>query len=107
MRRTPALLLVAFLVPCALLGRLEPRVCGTHAETTQEELFLHRQAVSHRSFGRAQAPAGLASRDVGNIALIDDSNGVIGRSNPFDLNEKTLRFTPSKTQALSYRRREA
>ncbi len=103
MRRYPAVLLVAFIVPCMLFGRLEPTVCGTHAEKTQEELFLHRQAARHRPAGRAQTPGVLAPRDAGNVALIDDSNGVIGRSNPFDLNGKTLRFTPSKPLAASYR----
>jgi len=104
MRSYSAILLVASFVPCILLGRLEPTVCGTHGDKTQEELFLHRQAVRHRVLsGRAQAPAVLPPRDVGNIALIDDSNGVIGRSNPFDLNQRTLRFTPSKPLAAGYR----
>jgi len=103
MGRYPAALLVAFLVPWVLLGRLEPTVCGTHADKTQEELFLHKQAARHRPSGRTQTPGALPPRDAGNIALIDDSNGVIGRSNPFDLNQKTLRFTPSKAQAASYR----
>jgi len=103
MRIRSAIILAVSLVPCVLLGRLEPTVCGTHAEKTQEELFLHRQAVRHRAVGRTRAPGVLPPRDAGNIALIDDSNGVIGRSNPFDLNQKTLRFTPSKPQAASYR----
>jgi hypothetical protein len=103
MRIRSVIILAASLVPCALLGRLEPTVCGTHAGKTQEELFLHRQAVRHRPIGRAQTPGFLPSRDAGNIALIDDSNGVIGRSNPFDLNQKTLRFVPTKSQAVSYR----
>ncbi len=103
MSRYPAVLLAAFLVPSVLLGRLEPTVCGTHADKTQEELFLHKQAARRRPSGRTQTPAVLPPRDAGNIALIDDSNGVIGRSNPFDLNGKTLRFTPSKPQAAGYR----
>jgi hypothetical protein len=103
MRIYSAVLLIASVAPCVLLGRLEPTVCGTHAEKTQEELFLHRQAVRHRVIGRTQTPGVLPARDAGNIALIDDSNGVIGRSNPFDLNQKTLRFTPAKPQAGSYR----
>jgi hypothetical protein len=103
MRRFSAVLLLASAVPCLLLGRLEPAVCGTHAEKTQEELFLHRQAVRHRLSGRGQMPGVLPARDAGNIALIDDSNGVVGRSNPFDLNQKTLRLVPSKPAAASYR----
>jgi len=42
-------------------------------------------------------------RDVGNIALIDDSNGVIGRSNPFDLNQKTLALHAVQPLAAGYR----
>ena len=98
-----AVLLVVSSVPGVLLGRLEPGVCGTHAEKTQEELFLHRQAVRHRASARAQTPAAVARMDAGQIALIDDSNGVVGRSNPFDLNQKTLRFVPLKPHAASYR----
>src|SRR5260370_1141174 len=98
-----AVLLVVSSVPGVLLGRLEPDVCGTHAEKTQEELFLHRQAVRHRASGRTQTPVAVARMDAGQIALIDDSNGVIGRSNPFDLNQKTLRFVPLKPEGASYR----
>src|SRR6266567_3950637 len=103
MRICLAVFLVASSVPGVLLGRLEPGVCGTHPEKTQEELFLHRQAVRHRATGRLQTPAAVARMDAGQIALIDDSNGVVGRSNPFDLNQKTLRFVPLKPQAASYR----
>src|SRR5216684_3454582 len=98
-----AVLLVVSSVPGVLLGRLEPDVCGTHAEKTQEELFLHRQAVRHRASGRTQTSVAVARMDAGQIALIDDSNGVIGRSNPFDLNQKTLRFVPLKPEGASYR----
>jgi hypothetical protein len=103
MRIRSAIILMGSIVPGVLLGRLEPTVCGTHAEKTQEEMFLHRQAVRHRAVGRIQTPGVLPVRDAGNIALIDDSNGVIGRANPFDLNQKTLRFTPVKPLAGSYR----
>jgi hypothetical protein len=85
-----------------LFGRSEPVVCGTHAERTQEEMFLHRQAVRHRP--RAVQPSTeTVARDVGQIALIDDSNGVVARRNPFDLNQKTLRFLPTRPLAASYR----
>src|SRR5258708_3681047 len=103
MRIYSGILLAVFCAPGVLLGRLEPAICGTHPEKTQEELFLHRQAVRHRAFGRGQSPVGVARMDVRQIALIDDSNGVVGRSNPFDLNQKTLRFVPLKPQAASYR----
>src|SRR5216684_7597867 len=103
MRICLAVFLVASSVPGVLLGRLDPAVCGTHPEKTQEELFLHRQAVRHRASGRTQTPVAVARMDAGQIALIDDSNGVVGRSNPFDLNQRTLGFVPLKAQAASYR----
>lgn len=86
----------------SLLGRSEPVVCGTNADRTREEMFLHRQAVRRHS-RTAQPGLGAAARDVGNIALIDDSNGVVARRNPFDLNQKTLRFLPVRPLAASYR----
>ncbi|HYL76927.1 MAG TPA: hypothetical protein VEU96_22110 [Bryobacteraceae bacterium] len=86
-----------------LFGRSEPAGCGTHAERTQEELFLHRQAV-RKIRPLAARPGGAAlARDIGDIALIDDSNGVVARRNPFDLNQKTLRFLPSRTASGAYR----
>jgi len=103
MRIFSGILLAVACAPWALFGRLEPAVCGTHAQKAQEELFLHRQAVRHRASGRVQSPVVVARMDVGQIALIDDSNGVVGRSNPFDLNQRTLRFVPSKPDAASYR----
>jgi hypothetical protein len=89
------------------LARLQPQVCGTHADQANEELFLHRQAFRKASPGRfrpLQALAGAAiPRDVGNIALIDDSGGVVSRRNPFDLNQKLLRFVPTDGSASTYR----
>lgn len=91
--------------PGLALARLDPVVCGTHPEKTKEELFLHRLAVQHRAAsGLLQASRRAAApRDSGQIALIEDSDGVVGRRNPFDLNQKTLRFFPTKPGAASYR----
>jgi len=103
MRIFSGIFLAVVCAPWVLLGRLEPAICGTHPGKTQEELFLHRQAVRHRASGRAQAPVAVARMDAGQIALIDDSNGVVGRMNPFDLNQRTLRFVPLTPDAAGYR----
>ena len=68
--------------------------CGTHAARTRQELFLH-QRSKLGSFGKRVAAARAANRDLGNIAVIDDSDGVVARRNPFTLDGKALAFVPS------------
>src|SRR5690348_10468336 len=89
-------------------ARLDPETCGTHHERTKEELFLHRQALRKQMrapFGRRNQPqaAVSASRDEGQIALIEDSDGVVGHRNDFDLDQKTLKFIPAQPLAAAYR----
>ncbi|MDQ2946184.1 MAG: hypothetical protein M3Y27_09635, partial [Acidobacteriota bacterium] len=91
-----------------VLARHDSQACGTHAERAREELFLHHRSVARNlrflqpsSF--TPSPAALNQlRDIGQIAVIDDSNGVIGRRNPFDLNQKTLTFLPANNAASLY-----
>ena len=88
-------------------ARLDPEVCATHPERAKEELFLHRQALRKHGgaplrFQRAENARSSAS-DAGQIALIEDSDGVVGHRNDFDLNQKTLRFIPTQSQAAAYR----
>src|SRR5689334_6231654 len=75
-------------------GRSQGAACGTTAETAGERLFLHRQALRARRGARPLAAAVSANRDAGNIALIEDADGVIVRQNEFNLELHTLRFTP-------------
>ncbi|HEY1338753.1 MAG TPA: hypothetical protein VGF59_14655, partial [Bryobacteraceae bacterium] len=79
--------------------------CGTTAETSRETLFLHRQAVRARAkLPQTRAASGVpANRDAGDIAIIDDSDGVVTRLNQFNLDGHTVRFTPSGTNAARYR----
>ena len=68
---------------------------GTYQGRNLTELFRHKQAESRR---RAQGIALSASRaalrqDNGEIAILDDSAGVVLRPNAFDLNESSLTFT--------------
>ncbi len=76
---------------CAVAAKLPDQWCGSHAGRAHEEVFLHRQHVAKLGPRAATAPVSL---DSGNIAVIDDSGGVIGRQNPFNLDGKTLVFTP-------------
>jgi uncharacterized protein (TIGR03437 family) len=81
-------------------------VCGTTRESAKEAVFLHRQAVRARAARglkplAASAPA--ANRDIGDIALIEDADGVVARQNPFSLDNQTLAFIPTAEKAGSYR----
>ncbi len=67
-------------------------------------LFRHRQERERR----ARAGEALAAEprapllDVGNVAIVDDSEGAVLRPNFFDLRAATLRFTPSGAGAAQY-----
>jgi uncharacterized protein (TIGR03437 family) len=95
--------LVSLIVTEPVLPRQDPAVCGTHREKRKEQAFLHRQALRFRSKSvvRALSPPAPAG-DIGNIAIIDDSDGVVARRNDFSLDRKTLTFQPA-ANAASYR----
>src|SRR5262249_1309765 len=62
----------------------------------RRSVALHAQKkVGGAAQSAAVMPAAAANQDLGNIAVIDDSAGVIDRLNPFDLDRKTLIFQPS------------
>lgn len=68
--------------------------CGTWIARAPQEMFLHRQHAAVRAKTARQATATI-NQDVGQIAVMGDSGGVIGRRNGFDLDHKTLAFVPS------------
>jgi uncharacterized protein (TIGR03437 family) len=90
-------------------ARQEFTTCGTHREKWREELFLHRRSERARLLkrslqaaqGRMLAPA--VARDYGEIAVMDDADGVVARRNDFNLNAQTVVFTPAAPGAASYR----
>lgn len=93
---------IAVLLCISLLeARQEKLTCGTTGVTPQEELQLHRQAKRlglqrTRKATAERSVAGLAVRpDAGNLAVLDDADGVVARRNPFNLNKRTLRFVPA------------
>ncbi|HYI93475.1 MAG TPA: hypothetical protein VEX68_08020 [Bryobacteraceae bacterium] len=100
---TPVL---AVLVSVSLLSaRQEQRSCASHADKWREELQLHQQAQAGLLKVKASLTAKSAVRllpDQGNIAHLGDSDGVVARRNPYNLNVKTIRFLPS-ADTRSYR----
>ncbi|MBS1855167.1 MAG: hypothetical protein JST11_07365 [Acidobacteria bacterium] len=103
MRRLGSFLLIFCAAASARHGGQD---CGTTRETPAERVFLHRQSV-RAARARAAALAAPAAtpndRDTGNIAIIEDSGGVVARLNQFNLDHSTLTFTPASAGAASYR----
>src|SRR4249919_3872068 len=94
-----ALIIALCAVPS--VARHEVAGCGTNGATAAEVMFLHRQAERMRA-GRPKARAAAAvsgNRDIGNIAIIEDSDGVVEKLNQFNLDSQTLTFTPSAGSA--------
>ena len=92
---------LALLVP--LIGPLAEaksngQWCGTYPGQTHEELDLHRKSRLAGKFKAATSRT--AARLDGNILILDDSDGVVARRNPFNLLNRSVTFTPS---AAGYR----
>ncbi|MBM3744650.1 MAG: hypothetical protein FJW34_02500 [Acidobacteria bacterium] len=100
MRRFTGLLVVLVLAAGLVEARQVRTVCGTTREKLAEQLHLHRQAAQHRRelllkrAGQAAAPHA-ASRDIGEIVVMADSDGVVARLNEFNLDGSTLAFAPA------------
>src|SRR3954454_11026724 len=92
MRRLTIVFLLA-LPGVPALARRVPTLCGTTAETANEGLFLHRQVLRKGLRPRLLATSAV-NRDSGNIAIIEDTDGIVARQNEFNLDLQTLRFTP-------------
>jgi hypothetical protein len=85
-------------------ARLEQSLCGAYRDRWQEELHLHRRAVTKLQTATA-AKARIASTappDVGDIAILEDSGGVVARRNLFNLDQKTLQFSPFGANTALY-----
>jgi uncharacterized protein (TIGR03437 family) len=96
------IILVSLVVP--LVAHHETGGCGTSRETPAQTLFLHRQAQRARAARirpqAAAAPSG--NRDIGNIAIIEDTDGVVEFQNQFNLDNNSLTFTPSAVARYTY-----
>lgn len=92
----PVLVLIFGVLPAAH-ARQDWLSCGTHALVTREAVALHRSSLARgkaASFRSLAARGPSAARDIGNIAILDDTGGVVARRNPFNLGTGTLRFLP-------------
>src|SRR5687767_10571594 len=103
MRRFGSLFLIIIIQTTPGLARHETGICGTTAETADERLFLHRQSMRSRAFRPLAATSPSANRDIGDIAIVEDNDGVVARQNEYNLDRKTLQFIPSVADATRYR----
>src|SRR2546422_592123 len=102
--RPVAIIVLSLAVLTQCFARLEQSICGTHRDRWKEEIHLHRRVNARRGktlqlAAGAQAP----TRDMGEIAILDDSDGVVARRNEFNLDQKTVQFSPLDSGAGSYR----
>ncbi len=104
-------ILLAALLASNLPARQDQAVCGTHRDKWQEAAYLHRQAEARRlarklegaAPGLALAATRSAAQDIGNIAILEDGDGVVERMNSFNLNGRTIAFQPVNQTAARYR----
>ncbi|MEJ7605431.1 MAG: hypothetical protein WKF37_04005 [Bryobacteraceae bacterium] len=87
-----------------LQGRQAPESsCSTHYDKWREEVHLHRRSAKHGAKKLRKLEAVSVRPDQGNIAVLDDADGIVARRNPFDLNRRTVKFTPQDIAAKRYR----
>ncbi|MFN0166955.1 MAG: hypothetical protein ACKV22_11050 [Bryobacteraceae bacterium] len=91
-----------------LWARSEPRICGTEPTTGIEERFLSARAEQTRIrkarfTGTAQRWARAPRADIGNLAILEDADGVVTRRNVFNLDRRTIIFRPSDATGAKYR----
>ena len=96
MRRVPAFALL-FCFDRAWLSRGASRPsAGLLPKLLTSGFFCIGSPCGHARAREPMAvPAVSANRDAGNIAIIEDTDGVVARQNEFNLDLKTLRFTPA------------
>jgi uncharacterized protein (TIGR03437 family) len=95
----PGLVLVISALSLApAVARLDKSICGSYPDRVKEERHLHARAVARR-----QTAARAAIPDAGDIAILEDSGGVVARRNPFDLDLKTIQFSLVNVSANQYR----
>ena len=105
MRRLGYLPLAALVAVAPLAARHSAAECGTTGGTASEVLFLHGQAQRVRALRArplaAATPA--ANRNIGNVAVIEASDGVVENQIQFNLDKSTLTFTPVAGSTPRYR----
>ena len=100
--RTISCLCYALLWPI-LDARGGPDFCGTYPGNWREAIDHHEKAERRRAVN-PKAPRAAASRrdaDIGNIAVLENDDSLLGRRNPFNLDKFQVSFTPG-TGKYSY-----
>src|SRR5258708_32059665 len=96
--RPATCIVVCLLLVAQSFARLERSVCGTYRDRVLEEVHLHRQAPAKRN-ARPAVAAGMApadaSHDAGDIAILEGAGDHLARHNDFNLDSKTIPFSPS------------
>jgi uncharacterized protein (TIGR03437 family) len=86
--------LILLLCTASLSARHDALDCGTTQQTSAERLFLHRQSLRSTRFQpRAASPN--ADHDIGDLAIMEDTGGIVEKLNQFDLDRHTLTFIPT------------
>ncbi len=88
------------LLPAAELVAASPAASGVYSSGSYRgrilsELFRHRQRQTRPLAALSLAPVRAPRADIGSIAIIEESNGVVIRPNPFDLDGASVAFIPS------------
>jgi uncharacterized protein (TIGR03437 family) len=65
-----------------------------HRRSSQVGVKRLKRASAIKLAGQREVQGKTVLPDVGNLAVLDDMDGVIARRNPFNLNGRTLRFVP-------------
>lgn len=97
MRRLYSAVVIAAVAVLPMWPRHAAPDCGTTRETPAERLFFHRQVLKRPRPRTVPSPT---AHNLGNIAILEDGNGIVVRQNDFNLDGQTLRFT---LQAGTYR----
>ena len=100
MRRLGFLCLVIAVTAAPVVARHGTAGCGT---TAADPPVLSSTARPERAAGAEALAARRCNRDIGNVAIIEDSDGVVEKLNQFNLDAKTLTFTPVTGGTPRYR----
>src|SRR4051812_15733726 len=103
MRRLGSAVLLFAALSTDTFARLEAPGCGTSRDSAAQALFLNRQMSRTRRALAAGTTAAPNDRDIGNIAVMEDSGGLLERLNQFNLDGSTVTFTPAAANAAKYR----
>src|SRR4051812_5949538 len=102
MRRLGSAMLLLITLCMEMFARLDAPGCGTSRDSSAQSMFLHRQTL-RRPRALAAGTVAPNDRDIGNIAVMEDSGGLVEKLNQFNLDGSTVTLTPTAANASKYR----